>query len=132
MILDSNVLIEIIQQPNSPLNEWLYLRRAGDLRINPIIFAELSPSFAQCDQLSAYLTVAGIQIEPLTLEECFRAGWVHVEYRRRGGERTTILPDFLIGAQAATRGWPLVTRDRKGSASYFPELTIIDPVEDIA
>jgi predicted nucleic acid-binding protein len=129
MILDSNVLIEVIQQPASPINGWLYEHRASDLRINPIIFAELSPSFDNCDQLAAYLDFIGIQIEPLTLEECHRGGRAFAQYRRRGGARTTILPDFLIGAQAAIRGWPLVTRDRKGFASYFPELTIIDPTD---
>lgn len=132
MILDSNVLIEIIQQPTSPLNEWLYAQMGKDLRINPIIFAELAPSFAAREQLEGFLATLGIGIEPLTIEACFRAGHAHAAYRRRGGERRTILPDFLIGAQAAERGWTLVTRDRKGFASYFPELTIIDPLEDKA
>jgi len=132
MILDSNVLIEIIQKPSSPLNDWLYEHRSNDLHINPVIFAELAANFAMWEQLAGWLDCANIRIDPLTLAECHRAGLAHVEYRRRGGGRQTILPDFLIGAQAATRGWPLVTRDRKGYASYFPELTIIDPLEDIA
>lgn len=42
------------------------------------------------------------------------------------------VPKDVCVAQAATRGWLLVTRDRKGFASYFPELVIIDPLEDIA
>jgi predicted nucleic acid-binding protein len=129
MILDSNVLIAIIQQPSSPLNEWLYEHRSNDLHINPVIFSELAANFATWQQLAGWLEIANIAIAALTLAECHRAGLAHVEYRRRGGERATILPDFLIGAQAATRGWPLVTRDRKGFASYFPELTIIDPLE---
>lgn len=131
MIVDSNVLIEIIQQPASPLNAWLYACSEQDLRINPIIFAELSPSFARCDQLQGYLSSLNVAIEPMTLEDCHRAGLAHAEYRRRGGRRTTILPDFLIGAQAAQRGWTLVTRDRKGFASYFADLTIIDPMESL-
>jgi predicted nucleic acid-binding protein len=131
MILDSNVLIEIVQRPDSPLNGWLYAHLEHDLRINPIIFAELSPSFARCEDLEGYLASIDIAIEPLALAECHRAGLAHAEYRRRGGERKTILPDFLIGAQAEMRGWPLVTRDRKGFASYFPELQIIDPTEDL-
>jgi hypothetical protein len=132
MILDSNVLIEIIQQPSSPLNEWLYEHRSNDLHINPVIFAELAVNFATWQQLAGWLEIAHIAIAPLTLAECHWAGLAHVEYRHRGGGRGTILPGFLIGAQAATRGWPLVTRDRKGFTSYFPELTIIDPLEDHA
>lgn len=76
------------------------------------------------------LVEVGVSLERLTLAECHRAGVAFAEYRRRDGKRTTILPDFLIGAQAELRGWPLVTRDRKGFASYFPDLEIIDPTED--
>ena len=72
---------------------------------------------------------AGIECVWLTLEECHRAGQAHSEYRRCGGKRPAILPDFLIGAQAEMRGWPLVTRDRKRFGSYFPDLQIIDPTE---
>jgi hypothetical protein len=68
----------------------------------------------------------------LTHEDAFRAGIAFQEYRRKGGPRQSILPDFLIGGQAANRGWPILTRDSKRFASYFPELTIIDPLEDIA
>jgi predicted nucleic acid-binding protein len=132
MILDSNVLIEIIQQPESKLNDWLFDQLGQDLRINPIIFSELAPNFAESEQLEGYLGALAIAIEPLTLKECHRAGFAHADYRRRGGERRTILPDFLIGAQAEMRRWPLVTRDRKGFESYFPTLTIIDPLKDHA
>ncbi|WP_295530611.1 type II toxin-antitoxin system VapC family toxin [Novosphingobium sp. Chol11] len=69
-------------------------------------------------------------ITALTREDAFRPAQAFAEYRRRGGERQAILPDFLIGAQAEIRGWPLVTRDRKGFQSYFPDLQIIDPTED--
>ncbi len=130
MILDSNVLIEIIQQPKSPLNDWLYAQYGQELRINPIIFAELSPNFARCHQLAGYLVELGIDIEPLTLDDCHLAGRAHAVYRRRGGARTTILPDFLIGAQAAARGWTLVTRDRNGFGSYFPDLRVVDPMDN--
>lgn len=132
MILDSNVVIALIHQPDSPVNSWLFSNRGAGPRINPIIFAEVSPNFALSSQLEDFLLALDIDIEPLALEECHLAGRAFKEFRRRGGERTTILPDFLIGAQAAMRGWPLVTRDRKGFASYFPDLQIIDPLEDFA
>lgn len=129
MILDSNVVIALINAPRAPLTNWVFTNRPDRLFVNPIIFAEISPTFAECAQLEAFLQALEIDIEPLTLAECHRAGLAFKEYRRREGKRTTILPDFLIGAQAETRGWPLVTRDRKGFASYFPDLTIIEPTE---
>ncbi len=64
---------------------------------------------------------------PLTNEVAIRAGQAHRLYRDRGGTRDAILADFLIGAHAAVRRAPLITRDRQRFASYFPELTIIAP-----
>ena len=108
------------------------LHADNDIRINPIIVAEVAVRFPAFDLLLEACATFNFAIEPLTLIECHRAGQAFAEYRRREGKRTTILPDFLIGAQAEIRGWPLVTRDRKGFASYFPDLKIIDPLEEIA
>jgi len=47
-------------------------------------------------------------------------------YRRRGGTRTGVLPDFFIGAHATVEGMTLITRDlhRRG---WFPSLRVIAP-----
>lgn len=129
MILDSNVVIDIINAPQSAVTSWVMNNRPDRLYVNHIVFAEVSPSFAKKEELEGFLEALEIGIEPFDLATCFRAGRAFREYRRAGKGRASILPDFLIGAQAASRGWPLVTRDRKGFASYFPELTIIDPLE---
>ena len=134
MIFDSNVLIALIEDKADRryLDRVTRLQADHQVRINEIIFAELSLQYESAGNLSAVLRVAEIECVWLTLEECHRAGQAHSEYRRRGGERPAILPDFLIGAQAEMRGWPLVTRDRRRFGSYFPELTIIDPLKDHA
>ena len=131
MILDSNVLIALFQQEQPKLfdrlAEWQALRT---IHINLVIFAEVAPTFAAPVELNSVLDRLEIMLTALTRDDAFRAGQAFAEYRRRGGERSAILPDFLIGAQAEIRGWPLVTRDRKGFQSYFPNLQIIDPTED--
>lgn len=134
MIFDTNVLIALIENKGGPdFLERLTRCRIGRLvHINEIVFAELSSQYESAQNLEAVLKAIDVECVWLTLTECHRAGQAFAEYRQRGGTRTAMLSDFLIGAQAATRGWPLVTRDRKGYASYFPELTIIDPLEDIA
>jgi predicted nucleic acid-binding protein len=38
-----------------------------------------------------------------------------------------VLPDFFIGAQAAVRGWPLLTRDARRFRTYFPTLDVLTP-----
>ncbi|WP_206664635.1 type II toxin-antitoxin system VapC family toxin [Dankookia rubra] len=57
----------------------------------------------------------------------FLAGRVFHAYRCRGGSRTGVLPDFLIGAHAAVAGLPLITRDVARYRSYFPTLDLIAP-----
>lgn len=134
MIFDTNVLIALIEDKGGPdfSHNMARLQSGHTVRINEIVFAELSAQYESAANLEAVLAAAGIECVWLTLAECHRAGMAFSEYRRRDGRREAILPDFLIGAQAEMRKWPLVTRDRKGFASYFPDLTTIDPLEDIA
>jgi predicted nucleic acid-binding protein len=131
VILDSNVLIDLLD-PDSPEAVRRGVTKLGgqhEMRINEIVFAEIAHAYQDASEVLEMLETIGIAVVRLTLPECHRAGRAFAEYRRRGGDRTTILPDFLIGAQAASRGWPLVTRDRKGFASYFPEVEIVDPMQ---
>lgn len=131
MILDSNVLIDLLdpEAPDAIKQRIFALQASNRPCINEVIFAELSRGYASAEEVGLMLDGLGVAVERLTLNECHRGGLAFAEYRRRGGSRETILPDFLIGAQAEMRGWPLVTRDPKGFASYFPELEIIDPME---
>ena len=57
----------------------------------------------------------------------FLAGQAFKTYRRRGGHRTSVLPDFFIGAHAAVLGAPLITRDARRYRSYFPTVDLIAP-----
>ena len=68
----------------------------------------------------------------LTLREIpraalFLAGKATLQYRRRGGSKTQVLPDFFIGAHAAVEGWPLLTRDASRLRTYFPSLKVVAP-----
>lgn len=129
MIADTNIVLHLIEEfaePGGPSVLRDYAVR-NSLIVNEIIFAELSAQYQSIDAVTDMLAALGIRTVRLTLDECFRAGTAFREYRRRGGARTTVMPDFLIGAQAAEKGWPLLTRDRKGFASYFPEIEIVDP-----
>ena len=57
----------------------------------------------------------------------FLAGKAYLQYRRRGGGKAQVLPDFFIGAHAAVEGWPLLTRDASRFRTYFPSLEVIAP-----
>jgi len=64
---------------------------------------------------------------PLPWETAFLAGRCFTRYRRRGGAKTSALPDFFIGAHAAVAGLTLLTRDARRYRTYFPKLRIIAP-----
>ena len=65
--------------------------------------------------------------EGLPFEAAFAAGKAFVAYRKRGGARTSPLPDFFIGAHALVRGYLLLTRDASRYRTYFPEVELIAP-----
>jgi hypothetical protein len=75
---------------------------------------------------------AGTFVDSSVLEEiptaaAFLAGHAHANYRRKGGTREAILPDFLIGAHAAVTARPLLTRDPRLLATHIPGATLIAP-----
>ena len=65
--------------------------------------------------------------DPLPWEAAFLAGKCFLTYRRRGGVRTSPLPDFYIGAHAAVAEFRLLTRDARRYRTYFPKLELIAP-----
>jgi predicted nucleic acid-binding protein len=54
-------------------------------------------------------------------------GKAFLQYRRRGGGKAQVPPDFFIGAHAAVAGWPLLTRDASRFRTYFPGLQVVAP-----
>ena len=70
---------------------------------------------------------AGFTVAPIPREALFLAGKVFKNYRRQGGAKTGVLPDFFIGAHAAVAGVPLLTRDVTRYRACFPKLVLISP-----
>lgn len=130
-LIDSNVLIDFFT--DDPVwSGWslVKLREAagrGPLLINDVIFAELSAGFQKLETVEAGLKTLGVQTVPIPREALFLAGKAFVQYRRVGGVRTGVLPDFFIGAHAANAQLPLLTRDTSHYRSYFPTVELIVP-----
>ena len=57
----------------------------------------------------------------------FLAGKAFLASRRKGGTRTSIMPDFFIGAHAAILQLELLTRDRARYRAYFPSVELTTP-----
>lgn len=131
ILIDSNILIDLFGKHPQWL-EWsaqqLRIAKTKDqLAINPVIYAELSSAFNASQELDSFLSPAGIKVMPLSNGASFTAGHAYMAYRKRKGEKTGVLADFFIGAQAEVEGWTLLTRDVARYKTYFPNVKLIHP-----
>ncbi len=131
ILVDSNVIIDVLTA-DPTWRAWSEgaLRDAADrdeIAINPIIYAEIASGFATMADLDHHLAADAFRRLALPYEAGFVAGRAFVEYRRRGGARTSPLPDFYIGAHAAVSGLKLLTRDSRRYKGYFPRVLLISP-----
>ncbi len=131
VLVDSNILLDLLNQDD----EWLdwsahaveQAAASSIVLINPIIYAEVSTRFDSIEELDAALPTEYFERRPLPWDAAFLAAKCFLRYRKRGGHKTSPLPDFYIGAHAAVEGLTLLTRDAKRYRRYFPRLSIIAP-----
>lgn len=100
---------------------------ASVLVINPLVYAEVSIGFARVEEVEDALPHHLFRRDRLPWEAAFLAGKRFLDYRRRGGTRTSPLPDFYIGAHAVVAGFALLTRDATRYRTHFPRLRVIAP-----
>jgi len=131
VLVDTNVLVDVLQ--NDPQwADWSIAQMRAQaklhaLAINPVIYAEMSLSFSTLEALDDVVRTMALQVLEIPRPALFLAAKAYAQYRRRGGGKTQVLPDFLIGAHAAVEGWPLLTRDARRFRTYFPTLEVMAP-----
>lgn len=129
-MVDSSVLLDVFTEDPAWLTwsqtELTAAAQSGPLVLNSVVLAEIAPRFSQIEALQDTLPAMSI-IEAIPIAASFLAGHAHANYRRAGGSREAILPDFLIGAHAAVTRRPLLTRDPRRVATYIPGVTVIAP-----
>jgi predicted nucleic acid-binding protein len=128
--VDSNVLLDLSTEDERWLSwsqEQLTLAaQRGASVLNAVVLAEIAPRVPRIETLrSAPPSMAVIEEIPPTV--AFLAGHAQADYRRSGGTREAVLPDFLIGAHAAVTDRPLLTRAARRIATYVPGATLIAP-----
>jgi predicted nucleic acid-binding protein len=100
---------------------------AGQLCVCPVVFAELSPGSASSARLLEQLELLAIAYEDLSPESAHLAGCIHWKYRREGGPREHLVPDFLIAAHAQLQCDRLAAIDRGYLRRYFPRQRLLSP-----
>ncbi len=130
-LVDTNVILDVIgaDEEFGLISKGCLSRCAGTgvLIINPVIYAEVGAVIETIEELDELLPKSLFRRDPLPWEAAYLAGRAFRRYRSRGGKKSRVLADFLIGAHAVTEGMTLITRDQ-GYAKSF-QIAIEDPTE---
>lgn len=130
-LVDSNVILDLLTD-DPRWGQWSAdqiedCAERGPLLINQFVYAEISVDFERIEDLDSVVPIELFLRAELPWEAAFLAAKCHRAYRRRGGARTTTLPDFFVGARAAVLGLRLLTRDAGRYRTYFPTVNLIAP-----
>lgn len=112
-------------------NDWITVLRNqgrfGRLIICDVVLAEMSALFNDDAAALRFFQNLGIDHEATLAPVALLAGRIFHTYRRAGGPREHLIPDFLIGAHALLQANQLAAADRGYLRRYFPKLRVITP-----
>lgn len=66
-------------------------------------------------------------LRSITPEAAYLAERTFLHYRREGGPRKTLIPNFLMAAHAAVQADRLTATDRGYLRRYFPRVPLVNP-----
>lgn len=129
--IDTNVLIDIFgADPNHGVQSKEAFRsciQQGSLIACEVVWAEVAAVFSSVKIAQEALMNLGVGYSPIEVDAALKAGQLWKAYREKGGKRTRMVADFLIGAHASHHADVLLTRDRGFYRAGMPSLKIIDP-----
>ena len=135
VLVDTNVIIDVITD-DPDWADWsirqLEAHEPHGLAINPVIYAELCFGFSAAAPVDALVKQFGLSWHEVPRPGLFKAAKAFEAYRRRGGAKLSVLPDFFVGGHAEAAGMPVLTRDTCRYRTYFPAVRLICPGADVS
>lgn len=130
-LVDTNIIIDLVTR-DPRWFDWSRHRLAeqsgaGLLTINEVTYAEVAVRIERQSDVELILSDLGLAMERAPKSALFLAGRTFGRYRAAGGPRSSVLPDFFIGAHAEVAGLPILTRDPRRYRTYFPKVRLIAP-----
>jgi predicted nucleic acid-binding protein len=126
--VDSSVLWSIFKGEPAGVRwveKLIELCQAGPLLVCDVVWAERRTAFATAAAHAEAMSRLRLDFSPLDANAAALAGELFSKYRRAGGARQRILPDFLIGAHALSLGLPVATDDEGFFRKYFHGLPVV-------
>ena len=130
--VDTNILIDILEPDPEygPASRDALVRciDEGAAVACEVVWAEVATAYAGSGaKVVSGLKHAGIVYSAMSEESALQAAMSWHSYRLRGGTRTRIAADFLIGAHAMVQCDRLLTRDHGFYREYYESLSVITP-----
>lgn len=128
--IDSSVLLGLVKD-KAEYRPWLELildlHSQARLVVCDVVYAEVAGLYRDERELQETLALIGLGYDAIRSDTAFLAGQIYAAYRRAGGPRTNLVPDFLVGAHAIHQADGLLTTDRGYLRSYFKGIRILQP-----
>jgi predicted nucleic acid-binding protein len=131
LAVDTSVLLTVFKGEHLA-GKWVELiarsnRGTSQVVACDVVVAEISSLFPSAVACSEALEELGVSFSPISQSSAIRAGRIFREYRRAGGPREFMVPDFLIGAHALEQADALAAIDRGYLRRYFKPLRLARP-----
>ncbi len=128
--VDTSVLIAIAKN-EADANNWIDVlaaaNEAGGLVICDVVAAKFFAVLLNERKFRDSLSALAISFSATSLESAQLAGSIFKQYRREGGPREHLIPDFLVAGHAQTQADTIAAVDRGYLRRYFPRLRVLKP-----
>src|ERR1700684_1265783 len=116
--VDTSVVIYLLDDTSQhhkwSVDEINKAKKEGPVIIPDIAYSELSIGLPSKEATDKAIAELALERYPCSDESLFRAGRAFKKFKdENAGQKTTVLPDFLIGAQAECEKSPLLTNNKR-------------------